>query len=38
MLIRSGETLHEERKTKSLLELLHDMRFVLKLLYLHSWY
>jgi len=23
---------------KSLLELLHDLRFVLKLLYHHSWY
>jgi len=33
-----GETLHEERNTKYLPELLHDLRFVLKLLYLHSWY
>ena len=33
MFLRSGKTLQEEHKTKSLLELLHDLRFVLKLLY-----
>ena len=38
MLLRSGETFHEERMTKSLLELLHAIRFVLKLLYSHSWF
>jgi len=27
--------LHKGRKTKSLLEFLHDLRFVLKLLYNH---
>src|SRR6218665_1020736 len=37
-LLRSGETLHDEHKTKSLLELLHNMRFVSKLLYHYSWY
>ena len=31
-LLRSGKILHEERNTKSLLELLHDLRFILKLL------
>jgi len=31
-------TMHEQRNTKSLLELLHDLRFVLKMLYYHNWY
>jgi len=29
-LLRSGETLHEERNTKSLVERLHDLRLALK--------